>query len=134
MIQKASSLLLVVALLAGCVAGSPDNTGRAAVAVEMLPSSPAKVSRYSLRQEDGTLVVSGRVTSLNPIRISGHVDPPLPAHFAKHPAEYRFRSWAEAAVYRPDPVRYDFALDGHCRRHRRYVVVGVQQHAAVEQL
>lgn len=72
--RKVSLLLLVGGLLAGCVAGSPDSTGKSAMAVEMLPSSPAKVSSYSLRQEDGTLIVAGRVTSLNPIRIPGHVD------------------------------------------------------------
>ena len=66
--------LLVVGLLAGCVSGNPGNIIKPAIAVEMIPSSPAKVSSYSLRQEDGTLVVAGRVTSLNPIRIPGHVD------------------------------------------------------------
>lgn len=72
--RKLNLLLLVGGLLAGCVAASPDTTVKPTIAVEMLPSSPAKVSSYNLRQEDGTLVVSGRVTSLNPIRIPGHVD------------------------------------------------------------
>jgi hypothetical protein len=73
--RKASLLLLfVVGLLAGCVSGNPGNIIKSAIAVEMLPSAPAKVSSYSLRQEDGKLVVAGRVTSLNPIRIPGHVD------------------------------------------------------------
>lgn len=72
--RKLTLLLLVGGLLAGCVAAGPDTTVKSTMAVEMLPSSPAKVSSYNLRQEDGALVVSGRVTSLNPIRISGHVD------------------------------------------------------------
>lgn len=72
--RKISLLSLAVILLAGCVAGTPDNTGTPAMSVEMLPSAPAKVSSYNLRLEDGSLIVSGRVTSFNPIRIPGHVD------------------------------------------------------------
>lgn len=69
--RKVNLLLLVGGLLAGCVTGSPE---KSTMAVEMLPSAPAKVSSYNLEKEDGTLVVTGRVTSLNPIRIPGHVD------------------------------------------------------------
>lgn len=66
--------LLIVGMLAGCVVGTPDRVEKPAIAIELLPSAPATVSSYSLRQEDGKLVVAGRVTSLNPIRIPGHVD------------------------------------------------------------
>ena len=72
--RKVNLLLLVGGLLAGCVAVSPETTGKPTMAVEILPSAPAKVSSYNLKKEDGMLVVTGRVTSLNPIRIPGHVD------------------------------------------------------------
>lgn len=72
--RKISLLALVVVLLTGCIVGIPDTAAKPAVSVELLPSSPGKVSSYSLRQEDGKFVVAGRVTSLNPIRSPGHVD------------------------------------------------------------
>lgn len=66
--------ILIAGLLPGCAVGNPVLVEKSTITVELLPSAPAKVSSYSLRQEDGKLVVAGRVTSLNPIRIPGHVD------------------------------------------------------------
>jgi len=63
-----------VVLLSGCLAGEAGNSENPDITVEVIPSSPVKVASYFLREEDGKLAVSGRVTSLNPIRRPGHVD------------------------------------------------------------
>jgi len=69
-----TAALLSTVLLTGCLAGMGTPVAKTAIAVDMLPTAPVKVASYSLREEDGKLIVSGRVSSLNPIRMPGHVD------------------------------------------------------------
>lgn len=75
--MKRSALIVPLALtvlLGGCLAGGNASNRKAAIAVDILASSPVKIADYSLMERDGKLMVSGRVSSLNPIRMPGHVD------------------------------------------------------------
>lgn len=69
-----ASIIFATAVLAGLSAEASSDVEKQRIPVELLQSARAKVSSYSLRHEDGKLIVAGRVTSLNPIRIPGHVD------------------------------------------------------------
>ena len=69
-----TAALLSTVLLTGCLAGMGTPVAKPAIAVDVLPTAPVKVASYSLREEDDKLIVSGRVSSLNPIRMPGHVD------------------------------------------------------------
>jgi hypothetical protein len=73
-VMKQIIVTAIAGLLSGCIAGEGNPPGGTAIRVEVLPSSPGKVVSYSLREDDGKLVVSGRVSSLNPMRRPGHVD------------------------------------------------------------
>ncbi len=80
-------------LLTGCLAGQGASGGAEGLQVEVLPTSPVKVSSYFLRGEDGTLVVSGRVTSLHLLRIHGHVDIAVTSP-GKEPVHYKAEVFA----------------------------------------
>jgi hypothetical protein len=73
-VTKKIIITAIAGLLSGCIAGEGNPPGGTVIRVEVLPSSPVKVVSYSLREDEGKLVVSGRVSSLNPIRRPGHVD------------------------------------------------------------
>lgn len=68
------TLLLITSIsviLAGCTIWTPE---KLPVAVELLPSAPVEIINYGLRLEGESLIVSGGVASLGPIRAAGHVD------------------------------------------------------------